>query len=181
MRAFLLVILHAYRQRRNTFTVHPGRIVTNVHTIRQRLQPANKRRQRFNRKTLPPCLTHSPTIQRRKAGRNHCRQFRQPGPNQPPQFAPTGQRFPAFPAGYLRTIQATRAGTLARLLAYLCMNALFFAYSQRKLYTIFDMRPGSLDFAGFQGARFIHSPAKSFYPGKPRPQSLDFTAFAGTA
>lgn len=37
-----------------------------------------------------------PTIQRRKASRNHCRQFRQPGPNQPPQLAPTGQRSPLF-------------------------------------------------------------------------------------
>lgn len=128
----------------------------------------NQRRQRFNRETLPPCLTHSPTIRRHKAIRNHCRQFRQPGlfrpdspqriaqtvndrqpaernaarlaealatirrpgPYQPPQFAPIGQRFPVFPAGCLRPIQATRARILARLLAYLYTNECIFAYSQ---------------------------------------------------
>ena len=73
-------------------------------------------------KRQPLNMKHSPTIQRRKASRIHCRQFRQPGPHQPPQFTPTGQRFSDFPAGYLRTIPAAHAGILARLLAYLCMN-----------------------------------------------------------
>lgn len=68
-------------------------------------------------KRQPLHLTHSPTIQRRKASRNHCRLLRQPGqfrpaehkaarlaaalaticppgPYQPPQRAPTGQHFP---------------------------------------------------------------------------------------
>lgn len=94
----------------------------------------NQRRQRFNCEPPPLLLTTPPTIQSRKASRNHCRQFRHPGlfrpafpqwiaptvnerppaeheaarlaaalatirppePNQPPPFAPTGQRFPAF-------------------------------------------------------------------------------------
>ena len=43
----------------------------------------NKRRQRFNCKTPAAALTHSPTIRRRQARRNHYRQFRQPGPFRP--------------------------------------------------------------------------------------------------
>lgn len=79
--------------------------------------PRNQRRQRFDCETPPLHLTHSPTIRRRKARRNAVRQFRHPVPYQPPQFAPTGQRFPASPAGYLRTIPARYAGIPARSLA----------------------------------------------------------------
>lgn len=165
--AILLAILHAYHQRRNACTVYPGRIAT----TRTQSAGACNQRQALH-------LTHSPTIQRRKASRNYCRQFRQPGPNQPPQLAPIGQRFPAFPPDICGRSATTRAGILARLLAYLCMNVCIFAYSQQKLYTIFDMRPQSLDFTGFQGLHFMHSAKKSFHPGQPSPQSLDFTVFA---
>lgn len=110
----LLVILHAYHQRRNACTVHPGRIATNVHTIRQRLQlmrrqfpqtihatnatPAdNKRRQRFNHDRPAAALdtfANDPTTQGQT---QRLQQIRPPGSYQPPQLAPTGQRFPAFP------------------------------------------------------------------------------------
>lgn len=74
----------------------------------------NQRRQRFNRETLPPCLTHSPTIRRHKAIRNHCRQFRQPGlfrPDSPQWIAQTvNDRQPA----------EHKAARLAAALATIC-------------------------------------------------------------
>lgn len=155
---------HSRTQRRST----AGHTEQRRASFRRRSTQPTQREQTANAangstaKRQPLHLKHSPTIKRRKARLNQCRQFRPPGQVQPPQFAPTGQRFSAFSAGYLRTIPAARGGTLARLLAYLCTNECIFAYSQRKLYTIFDMCPESLDFTGFQGLHFMHSPKKVF-------------------
>lgn len=172
-RAALLLLVLPIRidSRRNTPTLHALSSVP----YRPRIQTPCKNNQRatHTQQLFAPStgqalhLTIPPAIQRHKASRNHCRQFRQPGqlrpaspqriaqtindrqpaehkaarlaaalatirppgPYQPPQFAPTGQRFP-LSAGYLRTIPATRAGILARLLAYLCTNECIFAYSQ---------------------------------------------------
>ena len=69
--AFLLDILHTYHQRRNACTVYSGRIAASAHTIRRRLQPTPPTVQPHN---ASRCTWHiSPTIQRRKASRNHCR------------------------------------------------------------------------------------------------------------
>jgi len=60
LRAFLLAILHAHNQRRNACIVHPGRIATNAHTIRQRLQPTSET------ETLANVHTVSESIRKRE-------------------------------------------------------------------------------------------------------------------
>ena len=78
----------------------------------------------------PLHLTHSPTIRRRQASRNHCRQFRQPGPYQPPTFAPTGQPLPRFPPaifGRSRRHSRRRSCALACIIMHVCTHFCIFA------------------------------------------------------
>ena len=166
----------------------------------------------------PMHLTHSPTIRRRQARRNHYRQFRQPGqfrpafpqriaqtvngrqpaehkaarlaaalatirqpgPYQPPQFAPTREHFPAF-----RRIFADDPPQCAPEFLRACLHKYArlyeFLHNRNEIYIPYSTcARKALILPAFKTCTLCIR-RKNFLPWEPCPQSLDFPAFAGAA